>query len=320
MGKENAMTTVNNSSEGLARALGLFSVGLGLAQILAPRDMTRFVGLEDDETSRKTMRAIGFRETAAGLGLLTRPHQASFAWGRVAGDAMDLALLGRAFTSQRGDRNRVAASLAAVAGVTVLDIIAGTRLSREGNGVSVGRKASGRIQVRKSITVNRSREEAYTFWRDFENLPRFMFHLESVRVTDPRRSYWKAKAPLGTTVEWAAELVEDRPNELISWRSLEGAGVANRGSVRFVTAPGGRGTEVQVDLSYDPPAGMLGATFAKLFGEEPSQQVDGDLRRFKQVLEVGEVVHSDASIHRGPYPAQPAAELPSEAPLQEVHS
>jgi uncharacterized membrane protein len=319
-GKENAMTTTNNSGEGLAHALGLFSVGLGLAQILAPRDVARFVGLEDDETSRKTMRAIGFRETAAGVGLLTRPHQASFAWGRVAGDAMDLALLGRAFASQRGDRNRVAASLAAVAGVTVLDIIAGTRLSREGNGVAFERRSPGRIQVKKAITVNRSREEAYTFWRDFENLPRFMAHLESVRVTDPRRSYWKAKAPLGTTVKWTAELVEDRPNELISWRSLEGAGVANRGSVRFVNAPGGRGTEVRVELSYDPPAGALGATFAKLFGEEPSQQVDGDLRRFKQVLEVGEVVHSDSSIHRGLRPAQPSAEAPSEAPLQEVYS
>jgi uncharacterized membrane protein len=87
-----------------------------------------------------------------------------------------------------------------------------------------------------------------------------------------------------------------------------------------VNAPGGRGTEVHVDLSYDPPAGALGATFAKLFGEEPSQQVDGDLRRFKQVLEVGEVVHSDASIHRGPHPAQPPADLPSKAPLQEVYS
>jgi uncharacterized membrane protein len=96
--------------------------------------------------------------------------------------------------------------------------------------------------------------------------------------------------------------------------------VANRGSVRFVKVPGERGTEVRVDLSYDPPAGALGATVAKLFGKEPSQQVDGDLRRFKQVLEVGEVVHSDASIHRGPHPAQPPADLPSEAQLQEVHS
>jgi uncharacterized membrane protein len=314
------MTTANNSGEGLARALGLFSVGLGLAQILAPRDMARLVGLEDDETNRKTMRAIGFRETAAGIGLLTRPDQAGFAWGRVAGDAMDLAVLGRAFNAERGDRNRVAASLAAVAGVTVLDIIAGTRLSREGDGVTAERQASGLIQVRKSITVNRPQEEVYTYWRDFENLPRFMSHLESVQVMDARRSHWKAKAPLGTTVEWDAELVEDRPDELISWRSLEGAGVANQGSVRFVKAPGGRGTEVHVELSYDPPAGALGATFAKLFGEEPSQQVDGDLRRFKQVLEVGEVVHSDASIHRGPHPAQPPAELPSEAPLQEVYS
>jgi uncharacterized membrane protein len=119
----------------------------------------------------------------------------------------------------------------------------------------------------------------------------------------------KAKAPAGTSVEWEAETLEDRTNELISWRSLPDAGVPNSGTVRFMEAPGGRGTEVHVELRYQPPGGKIGALVAKLFGEEPQQQVKGDLRRFKQVMETGEIVHSDASIHTGPHPAQPPESL-----------
>jgi uncharacterized membrane protein len=161
------------------------------------------------------------------------------------------------------------------------------------------------IHVRKSITVNRPADEVYAFWRNFENLPRFMLHLESVHVTSDGRSHWKAKAPAGTSVEWDAEITEDRPNELIAWRSVAGADVPNAGVVRFVRAAGGRGTEVHVDLRYEPPAGKVGQLVAKLFGEEPSQQVDGDLRRFKQVLEIGELTQSDASLASGLRPAQP---------------
>lgn len=300
----------DESPERLSRALGLFSIGLGLSQILAPRGVARTIGLRDDDRNRKMMMAIGLRELATGVGLISRPRSASFAWGRVAGDAMDLAVLGRALTSNRSDHNRVVAAMAAVLGVAVLDVIAGKKLNRRDDGLGTGQRRKRGIRVKKAITVNRSPEEAYRLWRTFENLPRFMAHLESVRMMDERRSYWRAKAPLGATVEWVAEITDDRPNELIAWRSLEGADVANSGRVRFVPALGGRGTEVHVELSYDPPSGIVGATFAKLFGAEPSEQVDGDLRRFKQVLEVGEVVHSDASIHRGLHPAQPSAELP----------
>jgi len=136
-----------------------------------------------------------------------------------------------------------------------------------------------------------------------------MAHLESVEVLDNNRSRWKAKAPAGTTVEWEAETIEDRPNELISWRSLPDASIPNSGSVRFKDAPGNRGTEVHVELQYQPPAGKLGSLIAKLFGEEPEQQIKGDLRRFKQVIETGEIVHSDASIHKGMHPAQPPEDL-----------
>ncbi len=145
------------------------------------------------------------------------------------------------------------------------------------------------IKVQKAVTINKSPEELYRFWRNFENLPRFMTHLESVRVMGDRESHWVAKAPANTTVEWDAEIIEDRENEYIAWRSLPGAQVANAGEVRFVPALGNRGTEVQVSLTYDPPAGALGALVAKLFGEEPNQQIAGDLRRFKNVMEAGEI-------------------------------
>ena len=163
------------------------------------------------------------------------------------------------------------------------------------------------IRVHKSVTVNRPADEVYGFWRRFENLPRFMKNLESVQVTGDRRSHWKAKDPAGETIEWDAETTEDRPNELIAWRSLDGADVPNAGVVRFVRAPGGRGTEIHVEMRYAPPAGKLGSLFAKLFGKEPSQQVDGDLRRFKQVMEIGEVLYSEASIADGLRPAEPPA-------------
>jgi uncharacterized membrane protein len=144
------------------------------------------------------------------------------------------------------------------------------------------------IRVEQSVTIGRPREEIYRFWRNFENLPRFMDHLESVRVLDEQRSHWVAKGPAGSRVEWDAEIHNEIPDELIAWRSLPGAEVDHAGSVHFTPAQD-EGTEVRVILRYDPPAGKLGAAVARLFGEEPSRQVAEDLRRFKQVMEAGEV-------------------------------
>lgn len=143
------------------------------------------------------------------------------------------------------------------------------------------------IKVEKSITINKSASELYNYWHNFENLPNFMDHLESVKEIGAKRSHWVAKAPLGTSVEWDAEIINDKENELIAWKSLPGADVDNAGSVRFEEATGGRGTVVKVSLEYNPPAGIVGAAIAKLFGEEPNQQVEQDLRRFKQVMETG---------------------------------
>ncbi|MEA2734228.1 MAG: hypothetical protein QOE14_679 [Humisphaera sp.] len=146
------------------------------------------------------------------------------------------------------------------------------------------------IHVEEALTINKSPWELYEFWRNFENLPKIMSHLESVTVIDEKRSHWVAKAPAiaGGKVEWDAEIINDEPNALIAWRSLENADVDNAGSVRFVPAPGDRGTEVKVVIDYIPPAGRIGKWVAKLFGEEPAQQIEEDLRKFKRVMETGE--------------------------------
>ncbi len=163
----------------------------------------------------------------------------------------------------------------------------GINTSAKENMTSV--KASSSVRVDQAMTINAPVEEIYNFWRNFENLPQFMYHLESVTKIDEMRSRWKAKAPLGMTVEWDAEIISEIPNELISWRSVESADVSNAGSVRFLPSTGGRGTVVKVELRYEPPAGKLGAAIAWLTGEEPSVQVRDDLRRFKQLMETGEI-------------------------------
>src|SRR4030095_15214410 len=169
--------------------------------------------------------------------------------------------LGAAFRKRRPKRNKLAIATAAVAGVTALDAIFSRRLSRLN-----GARGAGVIRLAQSVTINRSPEEIYRFWRDLQNLPRFMKHLESVRATGDRRSHWAAKAPAGRTVEWDAEITEDRQNELIAWRSLEGSDVDSVGSVRFERAPGGRGTIVRVEMRYSPPGRRVGATVAELLG------------------------------------------------------
>jgi uncharacterized membrane protein len=147
------------------------------------------------------------------------------------------------------------------------------------------------ILVKRAVTVNRPRAELYQMWRDFENLPRFMQHLESVQVedADSGRSHWVAKGPLGKNIEWDAEVIEERENELMVWKSLPGSLVESMGRVEFADAPGGRGTIVQVSMQYNPPAGSLGAAFAKILGKEPGVQIKEDLRRFKQIMETGEI-------------------------------
>jgi len=145
------------------------------------------------------------------------------------------------------------------------------------------------VLVEHAATINRSADELYRFWRNFENLPRFMRHLVSVEQLDERRSHWVAQAPGGRTVEWDAEIINEIPNELIGWRTLDHADVISAGSVRFASAGAERGTEVHVRLQYEPPGGKVGAVVAWMLGQDPNHTIQEDLRRFKQLLETGEV-------------------------------
>ena len=155
-------------------------------------------------------------------------------------------------------------------------------------------EAGSGCKVEKSVTINRPADDLYLYWMNFENLPNIMSHLKSVTKIDGRRSRWVAKAPLGMTVEWEAEVHTARPNELISWRSLPGSTVDTAGSVHF-NRRGDRSTEVRVVLKYDPPAGKIGAAVAKWLGEAPQHQIENDLNEFKRLMEAGEQAASPAT-------------------------
>lgn len=275
----------------LNRFLGVFSAALGVPQTFMTERFLRFIGLRPTDEARKWTRVVGVREHLPAVGLLSGWRPALWLWSRVAGDVMDLALLGAARRQKKADQGRLNGATAGVVGALGIDLLAAVANSR----ASQEDATDDTRQVKSAVTVWRPREEVYAFWHDFRNLPRFMAHLESVEPSGNGHSNWKAKRPIGGTVDWDAELLEDRPNEAISWRSLPGASVENSGTVRFKTAPDGSGTEIHLDMTYKPPGGAVGLTLAKIFGEEPKQQVEDDLRRFKQVIEAGEVVRSDGS-------------------------
>lgn len=269
----------------LGRGLGLFSIGLGLAELATPARVANMIGVDDCGPVSKALRLFGAREILTGLGLLAKPQGAVGPWARVFGDVLDLAFLGWALSSRSFHRVRTVGAIAAVAGVAALDAYAGIRRSRALLGEP----------VRQALTINRAPEEIYNIWKNLERLPEFMTWLEEVRDLGSGRSHWKVRTPVGGTIEFDAEIVEDVPGHRIAWRSLPGATVPNAGQVTFIAAPGNRGTEVLVEMQVAAP---LAKTIA-------SSEAKGDLRRLKQVLETGEIMHSDASIHRGPHPAQP---------------
>ncbi len=278
----------------LAPPLGWFSIGLGAPQVMAPGRINRLVGIEDNAMNRKLMRAVGLREIASGLGIFTGRRQLGL-WSRVAGDAMDLALLGAAFGYPRNTKTRVAVGAASIVGVTVLDVLAsvGSTKTTAGRAAGSAGKRKGVLKAETSVTVNRPAEQVYRYWRNFENFPKFMYHVHSVKA-DGAKSHWVARGPAGAQIEWNAAMIQDVANKFIAWRSIDGD-VPNSGSVRFRPAPGDQGTEITVEVEYSVPGGPLGEIVAKLFGEDPEQQIKDDVRRFKQVVETGEVVVSDGS-------------------------
>jgi len=292
--------------EKIANGLGWFSLGLGLAEIAAPGAIAGLTGVRDASKNRALLRSplYGMREVAAGAGILTQQSPSGWLWGRFAGDLVDISSLAVALGSRDNDRRRVTGALLAVLGVTALDYLCAQQLSqKEREGTAKGNRS---VQTTKAVWVNKSPEEAYNFWRNFENLPRFMRHLESVQSIGNGRSKWRATGPLGKSFEWEAAIEQDQPNRLIAWRSTEASDVQNSGTVFFESGPGGRGAIIRVDLNYDPPGGALGCGLAKLLGKDASQMLKDDLRAFKQVIETGEVIQSDASIHPLMHSAQPS--------------
>lgn len=279
----------NGDGTALARGLAWFSMGLGAAELAVPHELARLIGVGARRPAPIVMRALGAREIASGLNLLIGRERPVGAWARVAGDVVDLALLAWAARTHCTHRERLAVAIGAVLGVTALDVIAGRRLAR---------RAAVR-PVTAAITIHRSPEEVYAFYCDLENLPRFMEHVESATVIDERNAHWVVARPDGGVVEWDAELVDDIPGALLSWQTKGTAALAHRMTVRLRPAPGHRGTEVVTEVHLRGPVrGPLAKFLAR-------QQLEGDLRRLKQLLETGEVVRSDASIYPGLHPAQP---------------
>lgn len=289
----------STSAKRLAKGLGWFSVGLGLAELLAPRAIANISGVSKRHTG--LIRLYGLRELGSGIAIFSQEKPTEAVWSRVAGDALDLVSLSVACTAPDAHRGKITFATINVAAVTALDVICAMQLSNGNQG----------IQAKGTCVVNRPPDEVYSFWRNFQNLPRFMRHLESVTDLGDGRSHWVAKGPAGMNVEWDATIIADVPGEVITWRSLENSDVDHAGAVRFERATGGRGTIVKVNFQYNPVAGVIGAAVAKLFGEEPEQQLDDDLRRFKQVMEIGEVMVSDATLLGTGYmeqrPGRPAA-------------
>lgn len=255
------VTVRAREKDSLARSLGWFGVGLGSAQLAAPRALCRLVGAADDGRSPLVMRLLGVREAASGLGILVRPRPTGWLWARVAGDALDLSLLGLLAVRHPARRARTAVALANVAAVTIADVFESVHLTRKR-----GQPQAGQL-IRKAVTINRSREEVEEAWRQAAELRR--------KVDE------------------------------------EGAFVS------FEPAPGERGTELAVELVYAPRGGDLGAAAKKLGGADLPTELSDDLRRFKQLVETGEVMRSDStpsghllSEHVKQRPAQPLEEVP----------
>jgi uncharacterized membrane protein len=286
------------------RFLGWLSLGLGIPPVLQPGGFLRALGIKDTPPRRAVaVTLVGMREFAAAGGLLYL-NSPAWLWGRVGGDIMDLSMLGRSLQNGSSrDRPRTAAALAAVAGVTAVDTYAAITRSQ----------ARAMAETAGTTTINKPPQEVYDRWRQLTSLPAFMAHLEEVRVTGERTSHWRTVPVGGRCIEWDAEITEDVPGQRIAWRSAENADIWNEGTVSFREAPGGRGTEVHVRMRYALPGGRLGELMARLLGEDPRLQLEDDLRRFKQVVETGEVIRSEGApigTHaRREFPQHPARPL-----------
>jgi uncharacterized membrane protein len=296
--------TGSTDGRSLASFLGFVSVALGAIELLAPRRVARAIGLQPSAATTVVIRGMALREIASGAGILSHPESKEWVGTRVAGDVVDLAALGVALVKSERPLRTLLAS-AVVLGIGALDVLATEQLAEARKSPTPESMSGAASRVLRSITIGRPRNEVYALWRDFTRFPEFMEGIESVADVGNGRSRWRARGPVGTSVEWESEIAVDEPGSLIAWRSVGEAAVQHGGTVRFTDAPRGLGTVVTVEMRYAPPGGKIAAGLLKLFRKEPGQQIGDDLRRLKQLLELGEVLLSDASSGATPRHAQP---------------
>jgi uncharacterized membrane protein len=268
----------------LAQGLGLFSIGLGLTELVAPRVFGAAIGTPGRGT--KIMRAFGARELTSGVSLLVSRDPVRALDARIAGDFLDLAALGIAFLRPSSGRKRLMIAAGAVLGATVLDIMARRRLAADPNrAVRVGQ----RTRIGKAVTIDAQPEQIYTFWRGLEDLPSIFPHLGAVEILDAERSRWTAHGPKGTELSWESQIIDDEPDRLLAWKT-DGGPFQSDGVVHFLPAPGGRGTEVAVEMEYHVLGGGLGRAAALAMKLEPGVELEKGLRRLKQLFELGEIM------------------------------
>jgi uncharacterized membrane protein len=263
----------------LARFLGWFSVGLGAAELVIPRAVAKISGTKKNSN---LIRMNGLREIVAGVGILTRRDPTPWLWMRVGGDILDLASL---VAGARNGKTLAASSVAAVAGVTALDVMCAQNCA--------GLTGSRGMRAEANVLIGRPPEECYRFWRDQGNLARCFGSDVWVRETGERTVHWTIQLPGGRKFEWDVEIVEEEQPQRISWRHVPGGPIGAAGSVTFEAAPGNRGTLVRVQIDYSHPAAGAIAALTRLFGKHPEQVLYKMLRRMKQLLEVGEILPTE---------------------------
>ncbi len=287
----------------ISRGLGWFSIAVAATELAAPRQVAKALGLRPTLGTTTTIRLLGLRELATGMSILLQPRRPLPIWARVAGDVTDIGLLAIGAAGAKTSPLRASLGLAGLAGVTALDAYAAFRVTKH--------QDEAQAPVMFSVTINKSPAEVYAYFRKLSHLPAFMRYLESVDERADGTSHWVAKLPIGGTVAWDAEIVEERAGELLAWRTTSGAPLAHEGRVTFAKAPGRTSTEVRVAMT----AAFAGSRHSRLLAKSFAKpQIKGDLRRLKQILETGEVLLSDASVHRGHHPAQPPARGPDRPP------
>ena len=266
------------------RGLAILSLVLGAGGSFMPGAVARLSGLEPHA---RLLPLVGLRELAAGVGLLTSRNPTPWLWSRVVGDGMDLAVI-LASLMNRGNPRKLSAAItmAVVAAITAVD--ARESLRRTQGAQSSGSTAPDAL-ASASVLIARTPQECYEFWRDPTNMTRISPLVESVTVLDERTSRWCIRSPLGRRIEWDSKVTGETPGERISWRSVDGGGLYHAGVVRFERATGGRGTLVSASVHFRVAGGPAGLGLVKLLGTHPQSEIREDLRRFKQLLEAGEI-------------------------------